>query len=151
MAYPQLTDHAGASEVASRIASGATTPVEVVERTIARIEKDDVHINAVIVVNNNSALNQEIRLNDTAYGGQQRGRSEEMWRFPDIDFAKVAESFGCVGLRVDRPQDLDETLRNAMSMDKPVVVDVVTDTYAIAPHPWTATGRDFHSYQKTGA
>ena len=49
MAYPRLTDHAGASEVASRIASGATTPVEVVERTIARIEKDDAHINAVVV------------------------------------------------------------------------------------------------------
>ena len=36
------------------------------------------NINAVIVVNNNSALNQEIRLNDVAYGGKQRGRAEEM-------------------------------------------------------------------------
>jgi hypothetical protein len=30
-------------------------------------------------------------------------------------------------------------------------VDGVTDTYAVAPHPWTATARDFHLYQKTGA
>jgi acetolactate synthase-1/2/3 large subunit len=109
------------------------------------------HINAVIVVNNNSALNQEIRLNDAAYGGKQRGRAEEMWRFPDIDFAKIAEGFGCAGIRVTELGELDAALTRAIAMDKPVVVDVVTDTYAIAPHPWTPSGRDFHSYQKTGA
>jgi len=109
------------------------------------------HINAVIVVNNNSALNQEIRLNDTAYGGKQRGRAEEMWRFPDVNFAKVAEDFGCAGIRVQHPGELGDALKHALSMQKPVVVDVVSDMYAIAPHPWTSTGRDFHSYQKTGA
>jgi acetolactate synthase-1/2/3 large subunit len=108
-------------------------------------------INAVIVVNNNSALNQEIKLNDIAYGGKQRGRAEEMWRFPEVNFAKVAESFGCAGIRVEKPGDLGDALRRAIAMDRPVVVDVVTDLYAIAPHPWTSTGRDFHSYQKTGA
>jgi len=109
------------------------------------------HINAVIVVNNNSALNQEIRLNDTAYGGKQRGRAEEMWRFPEVNFAKVAEDFGCAGIRVEHPGELADALKRAISMQRPVVVDVVTDLYAIAPHPWTSTGRDFHSYQKTGA
>ena len=119
---------------------------------IAELETARRHnINAVIVVNNNSALNQEIKLNNMAYGGKQRGRAEEMWRFPDINFAKVAESFGCVGMRVEKPGELNEALKRAIAMDKPVVVDVVSDLYAIAPHPWTATGRDFHSYQKTGA
>jgi acetolactate synthase I/II/III large subunit len=37
-------------------------------------------INAVIVVNNNQSLNQETRLFDAAYGGQQRGRAHEMWQ-----------------------------------------------------------------------
>ena len=74
-----------------------------------------------------------------------------MWRFPNINFAKIAEGFGCVGMRVERPDELGEALRRAMSMNKPVVVDVVTDMYAIAPHPWTSSGRDFHSYQRTGA
>ncbi len=107
------------------------------------------HINAVIVVNNNSALNQEINLNVAAYDGRQRGRAEEMWRFPDIDFAKIAEGFGCVGMRVEKPGDLNDALKQAIAMDKPVVVDVVTDMYAIAPDPWTPGGGDFHSYQKT--
>jgi acetolactate synthase-1/2/3 large subunit len=119
---------------------------------IAELETASRHnINAVIVVNNNSALNQEIKLNDIAYGGKQRGRAEEMWRFPHIDFAKIAEGFGCVGMRVEKPAELGDTLRRAIAMKKPVVVDVVTDTYAIAPHPWTSSGRDFHSYQRTGA
>jgi acetolactate synthase-1/2/3 large subunit len=119
---------------------------------IAELETARRHnINAVIVVNNNSALNQEINLNAAAYGGKPRGRAEEMWRFPEINFAKVAESFGCVGIRVEKPGDLHDALRRAIAMNKPVVVDVVSDMYAIAPHPWTATGADFHSYQKTGA
>src|SRR5207249_5520970 len=40
-------------------------------------------INAVIVVNDNRSLDQEIRLFDAAYGGQQRGKSREMWVFED--------------------------------------------------------------------
>jgi acetolactate synthase-1/2/3 large subunit len=119
---------------------------------IAELETARRHnINAVIVVNNNSALNQEIKLNDIAYGGKQRGRAEEMWRFPDVNFAKIAEGFGCVGMRVEKPGDLAHALEQAIGMNKPVVVDVVTDMYAIAPHPWAPSGRDFHSYQKTGA
>ena len=117
---------------------------------IAELETARRHnINAVIVVNNNSALNQEINLNAIAYDGKPRGRHEEMWRMPDVNFAKVAESFGCVGIRVEKPGELAGALKKAIAMNKPVVVDVVTDMYAIAPHPWTSSGRDFHSYQKT--
>jgi acetolactate synthase-1/2/3 large subunit len=119
---------------------------------IAELETARRHnINVVVVVNNNSALNQEINLNNAAYGGKQRGRAEEMWRFPDINFAQVAESFGCVGIRVEKPGDLRAALRRAIALNKPVVVDVVSDMYAIAPHPWNPTGRDFHSYQKADA
>ena len=119
---------------------------------IAELETARRHnINAVIVVNNNSALNQEINLNNEAYGGKQRGRAEELWRFPDVNFAKIAEGFGCIGMRVERPGDLRDALKKAIAMNKPVVVDVVSDMYAIAPHPWTPAGGGFHSYQKTGA
>jgi acetolactate synthase-1/2/3 large subunit len=119
---------------------------------IAELETARRHnINAVIVVNNNSALNQEIKLNDLAYDGKQRGRAEEMWRFPDINFARIAEDFGCVGMRVEKPDNLNDVLKEAIAIDKPVVVDIVSDMYAIAPHPWTSSGADFHAYQKTGA
>ena len=118
---------------------------------IAELETAARHnINAVIVVNNNSALNQEIRLNDAAYGGKQRGRAEEMWRFPNIDFTKVAAAFGCVGIRVEKPGELGGALERAIGLGRPVVVDVVTDMYAIADKPWTPAGApDFHSFQRS--
>ena len=120
---------------------------------IAELETARRHnINAVIVVNNNSSLNQEIRLNDAAYGGKQRGRAEEMWRFPDVDFTKVADAFGCAGIRVTQPGDLRDALKRAIAMNRPVVVDVVTDMYAIARKPWVpASGADFHSFQRSRA
>lgn len=118
---------------------------------IAELETARRHnINAVIVVNNNSALNQEINLNAAAYDGKPRGRSEEMWRFPNVNFANIAEGFGCAGMRVEKPGDLNDALKQAIAMNKPVVVDVVSEMRAIAPHPWTPVARDFHSYQKSG-
>ena len=92
-------------------------------------------INIVVVVNNNSSLNQEITTYDEAYGGKQRGRAAELWRFPDRDFAKIAEGFGCVGIRVTDPADLKAALARAFALNKPVVIDVVTDMYAYAAKP----------------
>ena len=104
---------------------------------IGELESAKRHgINVVVVVNNNSALNQEINLTHAAYGGKTRGRGEELWRFPNMNFAKVAEVFGCVGLRVEKPGELNDTLKRAIAMNKPVVIDVVTDTFAIAKKPW---------------
>jgi len=92
-------------------------------------------INIVVVVNNNSALNQEITIYDQAYGGKQRGRAGELWQFPDRNFAQIAEGFGCVGMRVTDPRDLKGALEKAFTLDKPVVIDAVTDTYAFAASP----------------
>lgn len=49
MAYPKLTDRSGAIETAAAVRRGDRTPLETVEHAIARIEKLDVHINAVVV------------------------------------------------------------------------------------------------------
>jgi acetolactate synthase-1/2/3 large subunit len=94
-------------------------------------------INVVVVVNNNSALNQEIPLIDRAYKGTRGTRPEEIWRHSRTDFSKVGESFGCLGIRVERPDDLNGALRTAFSANRPVVVDVVSDERAFAREPWT--------------
>lgn len=49
MAYPRLTDEAGALELAADIRSGALSPLEAVDAAIARIEKLDGAINAVAI------------------------------------------------------------------------------------------------------
>jgi len=42
------------------------------------------------------------------------------------DFVKLAEAYGCVGLRCERPEDIDATIAKAMEVnDVPVVVDFV--------------------------
>ena len=39
---------------------------------------------------------------------------------------KLADAYGCVGLRCERPEDVDATIEKAMSInDVPVVVDFV--------------------------
>lgn len=97
-------------------------------------------INVVVVVNNNSALNQEIPLYDAAYGGTQRGRASEMWKFTDRNFAAIAESFGCAGLRAETPAEFKDAFAAALTMKRPVVIDAVTDMRAFAPRAWQPGG-----------
>ncbi len=97
-------------------------------------------INAIMLVNNNYALNQEKHLFDAAYKGQQRGRATEMWHFShDVNFARVAEAMGCVGIRVDRPDDIRPALDKALSSNAPVVVEVISDVDAMSKRAWRPT------------
>jgi len=42
------------------------------------------------------------------------------------DFVKLADAYGCVGLRCERPEDVDATIEKAMATDDaPVVIDFV--------------------------
>ena len=93
-------------------------------------------INAVILVNNNHSLNQEQGGVESVYGGRTAG-SDELWLFPDTDFAKIAESMGCFGITVDKPGELAGALDQAFAAGKPAVVDVKTHVEGIAPRAWT--------------
>jgi acetolactate synthase-1/2/3 large subunit len=100
---------------------------------IAELETARRHrINLVVVVNNNSSLNQEIYVNQAAYNNQPRGGWTDMWTFTHVDFARIAEGFGCVGIRVERPVELKGALERAFATDQPVVIDVATDVNAVA-------------------
>jgi acetolactate synthase-1/2/3 large subunit len=89
-------------------------------------------INLVVVCNDNSALNQEYRLIVEAYGGKLSPRWKEINAFQETDFSKVAESLGCVGLRATRRGEFRDALRHALTLDRPVVIDAVTDVTAMA-------------------
>ena len=96
------------------------------------------NINVVTVINNNSALSQDQRGDHRAYEGIGGGAPEELWRFTDTDFSKVAESMGCFGIRVERPGDIQSALEQAFASGRPAVVDVVTDQLdSLAPTPWS--------------
>ncbi len=56
------------------------------------------------------------------------------------DFVKLAEAYGCVGLRCERPEDVDDTIRKAMEItDMPVVIDFVVHQDAMV-WPMVAAG-----------
>ena len=96
------------------------------------------HINAVVVVNNNSSGNQSKRGFDRAYGGQQTERGRELWTYTPVNFANLAEGMGAMGIRVERPDDFLSALDQAFAANRPVIIDVVTDIDAQAPLAVTA-------------
>jgi acetolactate synthase-1/2/3 large subunit len=56
-----------------------------------------------------------------------------LWAFGEIDFAKIAEDLGAVGIRVDKPSDLEPAMARALAADRPVVINVRTDPDILAP------------------
>jgi acetolactate synthase-1/2/3 large subunit len=46
--------------------------------------------------------------------------------YPETDFAAIARSIGCVGIKVEHPSDLEPALEDATKSESPAVVDVST-------------------------
>ena len=95
MAYPKLTDEAGALELAAQIRAGALSPLEAVEAAIARIEAGDGEINAVVVRDFDRA-----RATAKALDGQTPGKDQPLFGVPmtikeSFDVAGLPTTFGC--------------------------------------------------------
>ena len=45
------------------------------------------------------------------------------------DFVKLAEAYGCVGIRADTPNELDEKIKEMINIDKPVIFDCRVDPH----------------------
>ena len=93
------------------------------------------NINAVTLVNNNRSGNQMAGGFVRAYGDNPSEGGREMWMFNDVNFARIADDIGALGIRVERPQELEGALARAFEAERPVVLDVVTDIEAMAPRP----------------
>jgi acetolactate synthase-1/2/3 large subunit len=90
-------------------------------------------IPAVLVVNNNRSLNQEIGPYTEAYGGSLHGRHHELWHFSDVDLAAMAETMGVKGFTVRRASEFRSAMEAALEHPGPALIDVVTDIDAMAP------------------
>jgi len=84
-------------------------------------------------------------------------RYSEVYLSPDLpDYVKWAESMGCVGLRVDTPEDVVPAIEKANSIeDRPVVIDFRTDA-SEKVFPMVAAGASndeimVHPSQREGA
>jgi acetolactate synthase-1/2/3 large subunit len=55
------------------------------------------------------------------------GRYSESYSAALPDFVKLAESFHCVGLRASKVSELDDVIKEMITVDRPVVADIVVD------------------------
>jgi len=90
-------------------------------------------LNSVTVVNNNGGGNQSKRGFDRAYGGKQTEQARELWTYSKVNFARIAEDMGALGIRVETPSAFPAALAQALAANRPAVIDVVTDIDALAP------------------
>ena len=90
-------------------------------------------LNSITVVNNNAGGNQSKRGFDRAYGGKQTEQARELWTYTAVNFAKIAEDMGALGIRVEKPAEFPAALARALAANRPAVIDVVTDIDALAP------------------
>ena len=79
-----------------------------------------LRLNIVMVVNNN-------------YSG---GVAETAGFERSVNFAKVADSMGCVGFRVEKPADIRAALDKALAAGRPAIVEVVGDAAIRAKRGW---------------
>ena len=94
-------------------------------------------IKTVTIVNNNHCLSQGLRNLNIAYEGRaEPNRKGECYEYRETDFAKVAQSFDCFGVTVDKPQDFGKAFEAAMKSELPAVIDVKTQFAVQAPLPW---------------
>lgn len=78
-----------------------------------------------IIILNNRFHGMVRQWQDLFYEG--RYASSDLETTPD--FVKLAEAYGAVGLRASKPSEIDAVLKEAIAVNKPVIVDVPTYRY----------------------
>ncbi len=74
----------------------------------------------IVLVMNNTVLGMVRQWQKLFYGS----RFSQTDPHRATDFVKLAEAFGVTGMRITRDSEIDDTLRKALALNKPVVIDV---------------------------
>ena len=92
--------------------------------TISKYWKEWSDPRLIVLVLNNRDLNQVTWEMRAMAGNPKYEASQDL---PDFPFAKYAELLGLRGLRVDKPEDIGPAWDEALSSDRPVVLEAYTD------------------------
>ena len=77
-----------------------------------------------VAVINNSSLGMVRQWQTLFYEGRYSNTDLHSARVPD--FVKLAEALGCVGLRCEREEDVEDVIAQARAInDRPVVIDFI--------------------------
>lgn len=77
----------------------------------------------VVLILNNSTLGMVRQWQDLFY--EKRYSYVDFHRGPD--FVKLAESYGALGMRIKKPEEVEETIYKALVSNKPVIIDCIID------------------------
>ncbi|MFI5100589.1 MAG: thiamine pyrophosphate-dependent enzyme, partial [Actinomycetes bacterium] len=97
---------------------------------------NDIPIKVAVI--NNGTLGMVRQWQTLFYGSRYSNTDLHSRRIPD--FVKLADAYGCVGLRCENAADVDATIEKAMAVDdRPVVVDFTVHQDAMV-WPMVAAG-----------
>ncbi|HEX3730190.1 MAG TPA: thiamine pyrophosphate-requiring protein [Opitutaceae bacterium] len=101
--------------------------------TVAKYWKEWADPRWITLVLNNRDLNQVTWEQRIMMGDIRFTASQEL---PDFPYASFAESIGLRGIRVERPDQLETAWDQALSSDRPVVLEAISDpdTPTLPPH-----------------
>lgn len=101
--------------------------------TISKYWKEWTDPRLITIVLNNRDLNM-VTWEQRMLSGEPK--FEDSQNLPDVDFAAFARLLGLKGLRINRPEQIDQALEEIMNSDRPAVLDVVCDPNVpiIPPH-----------------
>ncbi|MEM1689548.1 MAG: biosynthetic-type acetolactate synthase large subunit [Candidatus Hadarchaeales archaeon] len=80
-------------------------------------------IDVIACIFNNRYLGMVKQWQDLFYGK----RRSQVYLGESPDFAKLAEAYGALGLKVTRPSEIAPALRQAIESGKPAVIDIIID------------------------
>ncbi len=109
---------------------------QMTNQELATCAINDIPIKVAVI--NNSSLGMVRQWQTLFYESRYSNTDLHSTRIPD--FAKLAEAYGCVGLRCDSAGDVDAVIEKAMAInDQPVVIDFVVHKDAMV-WPMVAAG-----------
>jgi acetolactate synthase-1/2/3 large subunit len=113
---------------------------QMTNQELATCALNDIPIKVAVI--NNSSLGMVRQWQTLFYDSRYSNTDLHSSRIPD--FVKLADAYGCVGLRCESAADVDATIDKAMAVDdRPVVVDFVVHKDAMVwPMVAAGTGND---------
>ncbi|MBC27543.1 MAG: acetolactate synthase 3 large subunit [Rhodospirillaceae bacterium] len=81
------------------------------------------HLPVKVFILNNEYLGMVRQWQELLHGG----RYSESYAAALPDFVKLAESFGAVGLRANKPSEIDDVITEMVKVDNVVIADIVVD------------------------
>ncbi|WP_218508694.1 thiamine pyrophosphate-requiring protein [Variovorax sp. dw_308] len=115
--------------------------------TIARYWKQWSDPRLIVMVLNNRDLSQ-VTWEERVQMGE--GKTESTQALPDFPYARYAELLGLRGIHVDDPERLGSAWDEALSADRPVLLECVTDPN-VPPLPPHITAKDARNFMKMAA